>query len=239
LSTLYLVRHAQAGEPSDYDRLSPLGREQARLLGEFLSVRCSSCDGIWSGSLRRQRETAEEAAVLIRGKHPSLAPEGVDKRWDEFDLSAVYRFHVPRLIRDETGFARDYEERQREIRLDTHASRGATGRCDLAVIRSWMTGRYPGYAGESWSEFRLRVCEAVRALPPLESHHSQVVVTSAGPIAVAVATTLELPEERTLGLLGVLYNAGICSFRIRDAGLRLVSFNESGHLCGSRLRTFR
>ena len=57
---LYLVRHGQAGTRENYDSLSPLGRQQARLLGEHLRSQGITFEAIYSGALKRQRATAEE-----------------------------------------------------------------------------------------------------------------------------------------------------------------------------------
>lgn len=70
--TLYLIRHAQQEEPTaTVDRfgpsLTPLGREQARLLGERLSGQ--RIDTIYYSTLRRAAETASILAEEInRGR---------------------------------------------------------------------------------------------------------------------------------------------------------------------------
>ena len=55
---LYLIRHAQAGPRHKYDRLSDLGRIQARLLGEHLASSKVRFAAVYSGELERQVETA-------------------------------------------------------------------------------------------------------------------------------------------------------------------------------------
>ncbi len=60
MSELFLVRHAQAsfGE-DDYDRLSPLGHQQARWLGEYFKFRKLRFDHVICGEMTRHRETLE------------------------------------------------------------------------------------------------------------------------------------------------------------------------------------
>jgi hypothetical protein len=41
------------------------------------------------------------------------------------------------MIEETPEFERDYREMQDAIRRDPH-HRGATGRCDAAIIRAWM-----------------------------------------------------------------------------------------------------
>ena len=66
MSTLYLVRHGQASfGTANYDQLSATGREQAKRLAGRLRLRGERIDGIYSGSLMRQRETAQIIAALM------------------------------------------------------------------------------------------------------------------------------------------------------------------------------
>ncbi len=59
MTEIYLIRHAQAGSRDNYDVLSELGEEQARKLGEYLAAQRIELTAVYSGTMRRQRETAE------------------------------------------------------------------------------------------------------------------------------------------------------------------------------------
>ncbi len=62
MGEIILVRHGQANsgatDEASYDKLSDLGHQQARWLGDYLSDREKPFDKVISGSLRRHRETA-------------------------------------------------------------------------------------------------------------------------------------------------------------------------------------
>ena len=62
MGTITLVRHGQANSAAqteeDYDRLSPLGKQQAVWLGEWLHAQEEQFDRVLCGSLRRHNETA-------------------------------------------------------------------------------------------------------------------------------------------------------------------------------------
>ena len=60
MSSLYLVRHGQAGLRHNYDTLSDLGRRQAGLLGEYLVAQGVRFAAIYAGALVRQQQTAEQ-----------------------------------------------------------------------------------------------------------------------------------------------------------------------------------
>lgn len=61
MGEITLVRHGQANSAADneadYDRLSELGHTQARWLGQWMREHDGPFDAVYSGSLRRQRET--------------------------------------------------------------------------------------------------------------------------------------------------------------------------------------
>ena len=239
MSYLHLIRHAQAGPRYDYDSLSELGRLQARRLGEHLFNQRSSISAIYSGTMNRHRQTAEIAIGELGEKGLQLSDIRPDERWNEFLLADIYRHYLPRMATEDAAYARDYQEMQRALDVDPHISHGATGRCDTATIRAWMGNRYPDYEGKSWREFRDGIRSAIAGLIPLKREEHVFVFTSGGPIAVTVGAALDLPDEKVLALMGVLYNCNISSFRIAGSSLYLFSFNGIPHLPSPDLRTFR
>ncbi len=80
MGEIILVRHGQANsaaqDEAGYDRLSELGRDQARWLGEWLAGQETRFDRVLSGSLLRHRQTAAAMG------HPD--PE-IDPRLNEMD----------------------------------------------------------------------------------------------------------------------------------------------------------
>jgi broad specificity phosphatase PhoE len=239
LSYVYLVRHAQAGTRENYDVLSDLGRDQARLLGAHLVDQQIELDAVYCGGMRRQRETAEIACDAVTaggGAKPEIV---ADERWNEFSLISVYRAIAKRMMDEDEAFARDIREMQESIKADPHATGGAVGRCDQAVIRAWMEGRYPDYEGETWSSFSSRIRDCSSRLCSNNSHERSIAIfTSATPIAITAAAALGLDDERLLGILGVIYNTSLSTLKMRDGRLRLFTFNATPHLPAS-LRTFR
>jgi broad specificity phosphatase PhoE len=238
LSYIYLIRHGQAGSRENYDLLSDLGEEQARLLGEYLGSQEISLGSVYSGTMQRQRRTAEIACAAL-GRSAHSKPELVsDDRLNEFSLASVYRAISKRLIEESVEFACDFKEMQEALRLDPHTTRGATGRCDATVIRAWISNRYPDYGGETWGEFRARNQACFSCLTRENGDSSIAIFTSATPVAILASAALGLDEDRMLSILGVIYNASITTLWVKDGGARLFTFNETPHLPW-RLRTFR
>lgn len=239
MSYLHLIRHAQAGPRYNYDSLSELGRLQAKLLGEHLFNQGSGISAIFSGTMNRHRQTAEIAIGELGEKGLSPSDIRPDERWNEFLLGDIYRHYLPRMTMEDAEYARDYHEMQRALETDPHISHGATGRCDMATVRAWMGNRYPDYKGKSWCEFRDGIRSAVAGLLPLKREEHVLVFTSGGPIAVTVGAALDLPDEKILALMGVLYNGSISSLRIVGSSISLFSFNEISYLPNGALKSFR
>ena len=230
MSHIYLIRHAQAGSRDNYDVLSELGREQARLLGEHLSRQDIEFEAVYAGGMQRQRLTAEIACEVIASRGVAVPEITIDERWNEFSLISVYRAIAQRMMEDSPEFSRDYREMQDAIRRDPHTTGGATGRCDAAVIRAWMSARYDDYKGEAWSAFRDRIESCGSRLSNGDSGKAIAVFTSATPVAILAAAALELNDEKFLSILGVVYNSGITILRSRESDLRLFTFNSTPHL---------
>ena len=67
MGEIVLVRHGQANShaksEADYDRLSDLGRDQARMLGEWMRAHEPAFDRVLCGTLHRHAQTADEMGV--------------------------------------------------------------------------------------------------------------------------------------------------------------------------------
>lgn len=87
MGEIVLVRHGQANSAAQdedgYDRLSDLGREQARWLGDWLDRQEQRFDRVLSGSLRRHRQTAEAMGYVDADIDPRL------NEMDYFNLGAA------------------------------------------------------------------------------------------------------------------------------------------------------
>jgi len=239
LTDIYLIRHAQAGSRDNYDVLSDLGREQARLLGDYFSAQSIQLDACYAGGMRRQRETAEIVCDAIN-RNRLGSPEIIsDERWNEFSLISVYRAIAKRMMSEDEAFAADIREMQEAIARDPHTTGGAVGRCDQAVIRAWIENRYPDYEGESWSSFRSRIASCASEFSTNHRDAKAIAIfTSATPIAIIAGAALELTDEKLLNILGVIYNTSVSILKPRLGEIRLFTFNATPHLNGSN-RTFR
>ncbi len=232
MSVLYLVRHGQAGTRENYDSLSDIGRTQARLLRDHFAEQNIEFEAVYCGGLARQRATAQE--VLPGAKII------VDQGWNEFDLAQVYAGMAPHLMAADADFRREYEEMQESIKANPTAPHHPVHRrwndCDKKVVWAWVESRFD-YSGESWPSFVARIHGALDRAMYHEGN--AIVFTSATPIGVCAARSLDLKDGRAMQLAAVLLNASYSSLRIRGEEIRLFSLNNAPHLIDPALRTFR
>ena len=240
MSTLYLVRHGQAGTRTAYDSLSELGKRQARLLGEHFVSQGIQFASACVGALSRQQQTATEIGAAYVDAGISFPAVSVDPAWDEFDLSRVYREIAPRLSAEDSEFRREYEEMREQVRISEGAHAARIHRkwlpCDTKLVEAWIGGRYP-YSGETWNQFRERVAACRSKIS--DARENIVIFTSATPVAICTGLSLEISDERVMRLAGTVYNASYTILRLRKAQLRLFTFNAVPHLAADGLRTHR
>jgi broad specificity phosphatase PhoE len=205
MGELVLVRHAQASAgTADYDRLSPLGFEQARWLGEYLALHGPRFDRVVRGALRRHRETAEGLAALIGG--PGIE---VDPRLDELHYSPLEREYLLA-----TG-------------VDMPTSRAGFLEVFPRIFLAWERGEI-GTGGESYAQFEARIAASLQALAV--PGRSILAVTSGGVIGVTLRRVLGLSAEATADLLLNIHNASVHRLTYEGGRLRLSLFNASPHL---------
>jgi len=242
LSTIYLVRHGQAGTRNAYDCLSPLGRRQARLLGEYLAAQRLVFSAAYSGSMKRQQDTAFEVQSAYRDLGVEFPEIVVKPDWDEFNLDRIYREIGPRMRSDDPSFREQYEAMQQEVRCSGSDQDAAVHRrwlpCDSRIVKAWIAGQY-SYQGESWDDFRKRVAGCGCEWRNGTRKTNIIVFTSAMPVGIWAGLALDIADERVLRLAGVLHNSSYSILRCKAEDLRLHTFNAAPHLVQDDLRTYR
>lgn len=214
MSQLLLVRHGQASfGAADYDQLSALGEEQARVLGAALAARGVEPTVVVAGEMKRHAQTAT-ALLEGAGRDASVT---VDAGWNEFDHLQVLEVHGPpeadETVDEKAAFQRWFEQ---------------------ATLR-WTGGEHDDEYEESFGAFASRVeASLARLAADLPEGGTAVVLTSGGPIAWAAASLLaDDPALRTslwLRLNPVSVNTGLSKVVVGSRGTTLVSFNDHGHL---------
>ncbi|MFT3802489.1 MAG: histidine phosphatase family protein [Burkholderiaceae bacterium] len=210
MAMIYLVRHAQASfGTSDYDRLSELGHQQARWLGEYFGERGLRFSRVMTGTLRRQRETA--AGVLdVLGQqvdvqtHPGL---------DEYHAEPMFRAHtgmnpIEAQRADYAGYWRQFRE----------------------AMLAWAADGLSGLP-ETWGEFGRRIDDAwTQSVRETRRDDNILLVSSGGAIGRGVAQMLGAPASVAIELNLQFRNSGFCELIAGGGTFRLLSFNVIPHL---------
>ena len=239
MSRIFLVRHAQAsfGE-RDYDKLSATGESQARLLGEYWAERRMQWDRIISGPRVRQKDTAAIVGAAYRKAGLSFPEVEVVPAFDEYHGDQVMERGLPGLV------ARDPEVQRLYEAFESSGSNSSRVRnfqkLFEAVIGRWVEGEIPLDGIESWPDFCARVQRGLTELVEGDGRGQQVaIVTSGGPISVAMQRALELTAQNTLRVAWMVRNCATSEFLASGARFTLSSFNEVPHLDDASLLTYR
>ena len=231
MSVVLLVRHGQASFGSDdYDALSEVGHEQARILGRDLAARGVLPTRIIRGELRRHRETAEGILEGL-GAAAGDVPVEVDAGWDEFDFDHVLRVHTPseesRTVMATVGDLPP--ERQRAVFQAFFEE--ATAR--------WTDGSADHEYAESFPAFTARVVSALERAAAATTG-TDLVVSSGGPIALVTSQLLAGDASLWGQLNRVAVNTAVTKVISGRSGLNLSTFNTHTHLEHDRaLVTYR
>ncbi|MBI4891418.1 MAG: histidine phosphatase family protein [Acidobacteria bacterium] len=239
MTTVHFIRHGQAGQRDDYDRLSDTGRLQAALLGEHLCREGVRFDLAVIGGLRRQRETAE--IVLEKLAAAGLAPAEIrqDEQWNEFDLDAVFAGIVPQIAAEDDEFRLAMEEIERQIRAGDGRIHRVWTPTDSRVVDAWIEGRYT-FDGESWAGFNRRVLSAAEELRRNGNGRRIAVFSSAAPISIVIASIFGSSNPaHIMGLAGASINSNVSILAWRGSETYLGCYNAVAHLGDPALRTFR
>jgi len=136
MGEITLVRHGQANSAADneidYDKLSDLGHQQAKWLGTWMAAHDQPYDAVFSGTLRRQRETAADMGFSDVTQDARLNEIAY---YDLTDEMAVYRPDLPRNSPED--FAVHFP----------------------ATLQAWKDGHIKGV--ETYDTFQTRVSEVL------------------------------------------------------------------------------
>jgi len=212
MSTLTVVRHGQARPfDSNPDQLSAIGEEQARMLGEYWKRTGVTFDEVWSGSLTRQRQTAELAIGSPR----------ISEDWNEYDANGILHHFAPPYELEEGA------DRNRKFQ-----------KIFEPAMLAWLAAdEHPTV--ETWGVFRSRVLGALRRLQDGPSNRNVALFTSGGPISVLVQSAIGAAERSFLEVNWRVKNCSLTEFTFSRDRLSLDSFNAVPHLERAELRTFR
>lgn len=217
MTTIYLIRHGQASFGAEsYDKLSPNGELQAKLLGQYFNQILKEEPYVVAGSMQRHQQTANLALAEC---FPETEIQ-TDSAWNEFNHQQVFaqyepRFNEPHLLKQDV---------ENEVNPRAYLAKIFEG-----AIERWTGGDYHHEYDESWPDFKSRVetalqnlCDELAKTKPRYA----VVFTSGGVISVAAGKLLELNANRTFALNWAITNTSMTTLRLVGNEPQLLSLNE-------------
>jgi broad specificity phosphatase PhoE len=225
MSTIYLVRHGQASFGTDnYDQLSSIGREQARQLGSYFAGLGEPIDRIYSGSLRRQTETAEIIAESL-SQPPPIALQAA---FDEYDSDLILHTFAKSLTPEQLAEAGWPGLRTDRRKFQFFLERAA---------RAWVEARIEAEAMTPWVGFHGRVTSAIENIMRTEGRSKTLIIsTSGGVIGTVVAHVMGLANHTGIELNWAVHNASITRLIYSADKISLSLFNGLPHLDRAELR---
>ncbi len=224
MSELIFVRHGQASFGAEtYDKLSETGIRQAQILADYWLDRGDTLDYMYSGSLLRQRETADPLLPMLKdGSNRYRTHEGFNEYSAAPLLDIYLRDHVERDITDAAVTANDLEKKFYQPTFE-------------AATNKWIEGKLkPSTADadfETFAAFQSRVCQAVEEVMEAHGKGSRVLVsTSGGVIAMALQKVLGFPDKQVIATNWMVKNSSVTTIQYGGGRMSLTQFNGIPHL---------
>ena len=207
MSHVTLVRHGQANtqarDEHGYDRLSPLGHQQAQWLGHYLRDTGDVFARVYSGTLRRHVETAAGIDA------PCATDIVQDPRLNELEYFTLAQLMA---VQHDIPVPMDREA------FVHHLPR---------LYTLWRDGQIDG-APETFENFETRTRDALHDIAAGQGR--ALVVTSGGVIGMAMRVTMGLDIAALSHACLAIRNTSLHRFQPLPTGLALTQFNATPHL---------
>lgn len=205
MGQIFLVRHGQASFGSaDYDQLSPLGVEQARILGDWFARCGQRFDRVVTGDLKRHRQTAEACMTALSPTDDVTPKWDSDAGFNEYDHEEIMHRHRPEFV--------DPEGVKRFLATQKNGKQAFQQEFEKGMAR-WMGGEHDADYRETWQAFRQRCVAALnRVMEGGEASQKIVVFTSGGTISTLCQHVLGLTDQSVYQLNWSLVNSAVTKF---------------------------
>lgn len=224
MSELLLIRHGQASFGSaDYDALSQLGLRQAGLVGDYLVATAYRLDGIYCGTLKRQRQTAGAVIDRYQAAGIELPTLVEDAGFNELDNEAQIEFLAPKLSQT--------NEVVNNLMASAHSSKKDFQKLLRVVFNEWLAGTVTDRRLQSWPQFKAEVLSALATVLQTQgSGTTSAVFTSGGVIATLVAHVMQMPDSSVYSVFEPVINCSITRLLFSGDRISLSSYNEYSYL---------
>lgn len=226
MAEILCVRHGQASFASDdYDQLSDVGYWQGELAGQYLCKSGVVFDCIYSGTLKRQIQTAEAVRAVYIRQGLSVPEIQQDARWNELETEEQVNVLAPLVI-----------ERKPELSALLEYARTdkkAFQKLIRATFDFWIENpeRVEQVGLETWRSARARVVDVLQETRQGNGKGCTAgVFTSGGILAILASDVLDMPATSVYPLFEKVINCSITRLIHNQESIALSSFNEYSYL---------
>lgn len=207
MGEIVLIRHGQASFGTDnYDELSPIGWEQARVLGDYFREREMQFDRLICGAMVRHRQTL----AGIVDSEPEILP-GLN----EYDFHTLVNGYLRQFPVEPPLNLKDSRVFYRQLRI---------------TLGAWANGSLQTGLPETWADFEGRIHASLDALRAQADAQRVLVVSSGGAISMLVRAVLGLTVDQMISMNLQMANTGITRMLFKGDKVRLQSWNGVPHL---------
>jgi broad specificity phosphatase PhoE len=224
MGILYFIRHGQASfGQKDYDRLSPVGIQQARILGEYLAGIRFVFHEAYCGNMERQQHTAREVMAGFTSAGLAFPAPVTQAAFDEYDAFTVWKNQTEKMIQEKALLPDDI--------LQTRTDKRKFQQLFERVMMRWISGNHDAPGSIRWKDFVDRVLEGITALTTGHGANQHIAVfTSGGPISIAMQLALSLSDSKAMEISWQVMNASVSRYYFNSRGVFLAGFNDIAHL---------
>ena len=200
MATLYLLRHGQASFMSDnYDKLSDLGIEQAKLLGEYFKRKNITIDAAFTGTMERQKDTYKHFKSRYDSDFAIIPQNTILSELNEHQFTEVFDDYRKGDAALMATIENASPKKKRKIVMQAF----------FKAYRQWITEE-TGEGHESWAAFKQRVEAGFAQIETaLKAHDTVAIFSSGGVISYMLGIILELKDEYSMELNWQIKKAGI------------------------------
>jgi len=241
MSTLYLIRHGQASfGQADYDRLSGLGEQQMRRLGEYWLQWGVKIDAVYSGSLLRQTASAQGVNEIYAQAGKPLPQLIILREFNEYETRHLLTGSLSSILAQNPEIAELVKEISQSGPIDLVNNKKAFQKIFARAMDLWVDEKLKVPGMETWREFTGRVQAGIeKVMNEQGSGKTVAVFTSGGPISAAMQKALGLADKTALELGWMIANGSITEFRFSPDKFSLSAFNAAPHLDRPGLISYR
>jgi len=216
MTTIYLIRHGQASVgTNNYDVLSKTGEAQADVLCQHLANTSIEFDAVFSGTLKRQRDTA-----TIATKDHAVTLQ-INPAFNEYRHKQIFEKFLPALARTDTEVNAALKDGSNGVMTQSVFTK---------LMMAWVEDQDEVSDFETWQQFNQRIAEGIDDVINKNPGKTVAVFTSGGVITSIFRNIFSLPPERTFAMNWDINNAGITCVKHKDGSLALREYNNITHL---------